>query len=121
MAISNALRQQIYERDGLECLRCFRTDKLTIDHITPRSRGGSDSAENLQTLCVDCNVAYGNDDKLPEAEMKGIRRRADEEFRRSLVLTGIQLNKFYLVKQETLAALRARGGESRWIVGAPKE
>jgi hypothetical protein len=33
---------------------------LTIDHITPRSKGGADKLENAQLLCKTCNEAKGN-------------------------------------------------------------
>ncbi len=33
---------------------------LTIDHVTPRSRGGLDWFSNLQLLCHTCNAIKGN-------------------------------------------------------------
>ena len=35
---------------------------LTIDHIIPRSKGGLDTAGNLQLLCHTCNAIKGNRD-----------------------------------------------------------
>lgn len=34
-------------------------ESLSLDHIHPHSRGGSDQPENLQTLCRSCNSKKG--------------------------------------------------------------
>ena len=44
--------------NGCEVLFPFRN--MTIDHILPRSRGGSDAPDNLQLLCAACNSTKGN-------------------------------------------------------------
>ena len=44
--------------NGCEVLLPFRN--LTIDHIIPRSRGGTDDPDNLQLLCAQCNSTKGN-------------------------------------------------------------
>jgi hypothetical protein len=51
--------QLVFDRDGRKCLHCGTTQRLTIDHIWPVSRGGSDDLENLQTLCHSCNAKKG--------------------------------------------------------------
>lgn len=33
---------------------------MTRDHIIPRSRGGSEGLENMQTMCTKCNSKKGN-------------------------------------------------------------
>ena len=39
--------------------RTIRFVGLHLDHIKPRSRGGADTAENLQILCPSCNFRKG--------------------------------------------------------------
>lgn len=58
-------RFRIFDRDDYRCLACGRSAEgdgvvLHVDHITPRSKGGSDDDENLQTLCAECNLGKGN-------------------------------------------------------------
>jgi hypothetical protein len=57
-AISKKLRLLILERDGYRCCLCGRTakeTKLEVDHKIPVAKGGTDSLNNLWTLCIDCN------------------------------------------------------------------
>ena len=65
-------RQNVIWRDDNQCQYCakfFPTDKLTIDHVLPSSRGGKNTWLNLVTACKKCNQKKG--DKTPkEAGMK---------------------------------------------------
>ncbi len=69
-------RRSIFERDENTCQYCGKRlpqSDLTIDHVVPRSRGGTESWKNLVVACVDCNVEKGQ--RLPhEAGMKLLRR-----------------------------------------------
>lgn len=53
--IAPALRETILARDGYKCVRCGGTEDLTIDHIFPRSIGGTHAPTNLRSLCKKCN------------------------------------------------------------------
>jgi hypothetical protein len=56
--LSKRIRYLIMERDGFRCCICGRTakeTKLEVDHRIPVSKGGTDSLDNLWTLCKDCN------------------------------------------------------------------
>lgn len=37
------------------CLACGRRTELTVDHVVPVSRGGSNDISNIQPLCQSCN------------------------------------------------------------------
>ena len=42
------------------CGLCGETKaKFHLDHVIPKSRGGSNNRENLQWLCATCNIAKG--------------------------------------------------------------
>ena len=43
------------EKYGNICLRCLKKKKLTVDHIIPLSKGGSNYISNIQPLCTSCN------------------------------------------------------------------
>ena len=57
-------RLAIYLRDGLACCYCGQSiedgTKLTLDHLKPYSKGGSNDATNLVTCCAICNSKRGN-------------------------------------------------------------
>ncbi len=63
-------RRNILLRDENICQYCgISKVPLTIDHILPKGKGGSDSWENLATACKPCNQKKG--DRTPdEASMQ---------------------------------------------------
>ena len=61
-----------------QCVHCgknFRKGDIQIDHIIPRSKGGTDSAENLQCLCKLCNQKKSNNMQQTKVDLK---RRAKQ-------------------------------------------
>ena len=58
-------KELLYACQERKCLGCeyeLPLHVLTIDHITPRSRGGLDAIGNLQLLCHACNAIKGSRD-----------------------------------------------------------
>lgn len=63
----HAERSILYSRDQYLCAYCgdeFNNRDLTMDHVHPKSRGGSNSWTNLVTACRTCNIRKGS--KTPE-------------------------------------------------------
>jgi hypothetical protein len=57
-SISSKIRLLILERDGYRCRLCGKTAKdtqLEVDHKIAVANGGTDSLDNLWTLCLECN------------------------------------------------------------------
>lgn len=66
-------RQNIFKRDGGQCVYCSSGRDLTLDHVHPRSRGGKTSWDNLATACRPCNSRKG--DLTPEEAEMPLRLR----------------------------------------------
>jgi hypothetical protein len=58
MNAKNALKEAIKQHEG-NCFFCGKTAKLTVDHATPQSRGGTDALSNLLVSCEPCNKKKG--------------------------------------------------------------
>ena len=64
MAIKKSVRFRVLRRCQFRCHYCGRRAgdvTLEIDHVIPRSRGGSDNEANLVAACEDCNLGKGSE------------------------------------------------------------
>lgn len=63
----NKVRKLVLEMYNYECVICGSTEKPSVDHIIPKSKGGTDDLENLQVLCTSHNSKkndkFGPEDK----------------------------------------------------------
>jgi hypothetical protein len=63
------VRFEVFKRDSFRCQYCGRSAPdvvLEVDHIVPKSKGGTDDMLNLITSCFDCN--RGKSDKTLDDE-----------------------------------------------------
>lgn len=58
--ISDDVKAFVWRRDQGQCVKCGSNEKLEFDHIIPVSKGGANTARNLQLLCEDCNRSKGD-------------------------------------------------------------
>lgn len=72
--LPKGLRRKVFARDCYKCYMCDRKVKriheggkqedgslATVDHLIPRSKGGTDDIDNLKTCCYDCNQRKGDE------------------------------------------------------------
>jgi len=90
-------RLAIYLRDGLACAYCGHAAEegaqLTLDHLKPHSKGGSNDETNLVTCCGKCNSSRGNRSvrgfcravaEYTESDAAAIERHVRRQARRDL-------------------------------------
>lgn len=68
-------RTNVFSRDYYTCQYCGAqpgVNKLTFDHVNPRSRGGDTSWENILTSCYPCNSKKA--DRTPEEASMRMRK-----------------------------------------------
>jgi len=58
--IAETVQFLVWRRDEGKCVKCGSQERLEYDHIIPVSRGGSNTARNIQLLCEQCNRQKGN-------------------------------------------------------------
>jgi 5-methylcytosine-specific restriction endonuclease McrA len=74
--LSEKVRAAVIERDRSTCYLCHRYLKpheISVDHVRPYTKGGTNSISNLRVACRSCNSRKGNRDaKHLMAEYFGI-------------------------------------------------
>ena len=110
-------------RDGMKCRVCGKTLKdgarLEVHHIRRRADGGSDTPENVVTLCHECHDSHHKGTKKlklkrppvhrNEAHMNAMRKYLKEWLFENFYATGIRFNITY--GYETAMARREHGIE----------
>ena len=52
--------KQLCQKYSCRCLACGEKKPLTVDHVIPLSKGGTNTIENIQPLCKSCNSKKNN-------------------------------------------------------------
>ncbi len=58
--IPEKVRIEVWRRDDGKCTQCGSRKNLEYDHIVPISKGGSNTARNIELLCEACNRKKSN-------------------------------------------------------------
>lgn len=57
--IPEHVRFEVWRRDQGRCVDCGSRERLEFDHIVPISKGGSNTARNIELRCESCNRRKG--------------------------------------------------------------
>ncbi len=73
-------KKNILRRDNYTCQYCGVKDQvLTVDHIIPKSRGGTTTWTNVVVACKPCNLNKGNQTAI-EAGMELFKKPSKPEY-----------------------------------------
>lgn len=108
------IRSYLLEKFGRRCVYCGRGETaFEIDHVLPRSRGGTDRVSNLVLSCHDCNRAKG-DQTAAEFGHPYVQGEAQLPLRDAAV---VNATRFALVEALAVVGLPIgtwSGGRTRW-------
>ena len=71
------IKQAVLHRDNYTCQSCLKKDtKLQVHHIIYKSNGGSNSMDNLVTLCKHCHQKIHNENLKFDKKVKSFKHAA---------------------------------------------
>ena len=114
------VREYLLEKWGRECVYCGGENvPLEIDHIHPRSKGGSDRVSNLTIACHGCNQRKGNspiEQFLAEdtARVRKILAQAKAPLTDAAAVNSTRWALFQRLKATGLEVEVASGGRTKW-------
>ena len=113
------VREYLLEKWGRECTYCGKKDvPLQIEHIYPKSKGGSNRVSNLCLSCEKCNQKKGNKPveeflkKKPDL-LKKIKSKAKKPLLDAAAVNATR-NKLVKVLSNLLPTLTATGAQTKY-------
>ncbi len=122
-------REYLLEKWGRTCAYCGAKDvPLEIDHIHPRSKGGTDKISNLTLACHSCNQKKGNrpvEEFLPKKPelLSKILARTKAPLRDASAVNSTRWALYQALKRTGLPVETASGGRTKFNrtrLGLPK-
>ncbi|POB12223.1 RNA-guided endonuclease IscB [Sulfobacillus sp. hq2] len=118
------VREYLLEKWGRACVYCGATAvPLQVEHIVPKSRGGSDRVSNLALACEPCNLAKNNR-TAEEFGYPAIQAQAKTPLKDAAMLNATRWRLYKDLKATGLPVEGGSGGrtkQQRIDHGFPKE
>ncbi|MEL6405873.1 MAG: RNA-guided endonuclease IscB [Chloroflexota bacterium] len=108
------VREYLLEKWGRTCAYCgIRDIPLEIEHIVPKSRGGSNRVSNLTLACHACNQDKGNQ-TASEYGFPQIQTQAKKPLRDASAINSTRWVLFEQLKQFNLPLEVSTGGQTKY-------
>jgi hypothetical protein len=111
---SYEVRQYVLAKVGRTCAYCGATGvPLQIDHIVPKSRGGSDRVSNLALACRPCNQAKGTQTaaEFGYPELEALARCPLQD---AAAVTATRWALYQCLRATGLPVEAGTGGRTKW-------
>ncbi len=109
------IREYLLEKWGRKCAYCGAKDvQLQIDHIEPRSRGGSNRIDNLTLACSSCNLKKGSLSLEQFAPKKTLAIRKATRFRDAAAVNSTRTALMLRLKEFPLTFESGTGGQTKY-------
>ncbi|WP_240139529.1 RNA-guided endonuclease IscB [Streptomyces sp. MUM 178J] len=110
------IREYLLAKFGRACVYCGVTGvPLNIDHVHPRSRGGSDRVSNLVLACIPCNEAKSNRpvEEFAPKRAADILKRAKAPLRNAAAVNSTRW-ALWRALDSMLPTHTVSGGRTKW-------
>lgn len=108
------VREYLLEKFERKCCYCGKTDiPLEIEHITPKSRGGSNRVSNLCLACRPCNQRKGNQ-TAAEFGHAGIQALAKKPLKDAAAVNSVRWALWRLFDSTGLPVEVGTGGRTKF-------
>jgi len=118
------IREYLLEKWGRKCAYCGKNNvPLEVEHIVPKSRGGSNRISNLTLACRECNIKKGNK-TAEEFGYPEIQKQARRPLKDAAAINSIRWRLFERLKEFGFEIECGSGGRTKYnriMQGYPKE
>ena len=117
------LKEYLLEKWGRKCVYCHAGNiPLQVEHIIPKSRGGSDRASNLTLSCKICNQKKGNRTAAEYGHLE-VQKRALAPLKDAAAVNATKWKLYGFLQWTGLPVVVGTGGRTKWnraLFGLPK-
>jgi len=90
------VREYLLEKFSRKCVYCGKKNiPLQIEHIIPKSRGGSNRVSNLTIACEKCNLKKGNKTNIQKQAKESLKSTAFMNVVRKMLVKQVNAEETY--------------------------